>query len=63
MTKSIKDITIEDIHVLFDSIIFIRGQEYFEEDFVKSIEALDSSNLFFIEAIIRGKESVSARYC
>ena len=43
--KSIKNITIEDVQDLFDSIIYLRGEEYFEEGYVKSIEVLDSSTL------------------
>src|SRR3989338_6724081 len=52
--KSIKDITIEDVQDLFDSIIYLRGEEYFEEDCVKSIEALDSST---IGGTVRGNQN------
>src|SRR3989338_3178450 len=52
--KSIKDITIEDVQDLFDSIIYLRGEEYFEEDCVKSIEALDSSA---IGGTVRGNQN------
>src|SRR3989338_4720727 len=45
MMKSIKDITIEDIKDLFDSIIYLRGEEYFESECVKDIEPVDSSTL------------------
>ena len=30
--KTIKDIRIEDVQDLFDSIIFLRGGEYFEDE-------------------------------
>jgi len=51
MPKSIKDITTEDIQDLFDSIIYLRGEEYFEEDCVQSIEPIDSSTL---AGVVRG---------
>ncbi len=54
MPKSIKYITIEDVQDLFDSIIFLRGEEYFEEGSVKSIEALDSST---ISGTVRGNQN------
>ena len=52
--KSIKDMSIEDIQNLFDSIIYLRGEEYFEEGCVKSIEALDSSTL---SGTVRGNQN------
>ncbi|MDP2749706.1 MAG: SWIM zinc finger family protein [Nanoarchaeota archaeon] len=54
MPKTIKDIKIEDVQDLFDSIIFLRGEEYFEEDFVKSIDALDSAT---ISGTVRGNQN------
>src|SRR3989338_3293219 len=45
MPKTIKNVTIEDVQDLFDSIIYLRGEEYFESDCVKSIEPVDSSTL------------------
>ncbi len=42
---SIKDITEEDIEELFDSHIFSRGEEYFEEGLVDSIELLDNNTI------------------
>src|SRR3989338_9299483 len=51
MMKSIKDITIEDVQDLFDSIIYLRGEEYFESECVKDIEPVDSSTL---TGIVRG---------
>ena len=52
-TKTVKDLTIEDIQYLFDSVIFLRGEEYFEEGLVASIEAIDS---FTINGTVRGNE-------
>ncbi len=52
--KSLREITIEDVQGVFDSIIYLRGEEYFEEDCVKSIEALDSST---ISGIVRGNQN------
>lgn len=43
--KSIRDITIEDVQDLFDSVIYSRGEEYFESGCVRSIEPLDSSTI------------------
>ena len=56
MPKSIKDITIEDVQDLFDSIIFLRGEEYFDSGCVKSIEPLDSST---ITGVVRGSQNYS----
>ncbi len=54
MPKSVKDITMEAVQELFDSIIFLRGEEYFEEDCVKSIDVLDSST---ISGVVRGYQN------
>ena len=43
--KTIKDITIEDVQDLFDSIIFLRGEEYFEEGCVESIDSVDTNTI------------------
>lgn len=43
--ETINDITLEKVQDLFDSVIFLRGEEYFEEGYVKSIEAVDSNTL------------------
>lgn len=45
--KTIKNIKIEDVHNLFDSIIFLRGEEYFEEGCVTSIEPINIEDLHF----------------
>ena len=37
-TKTVKDLTIEDVQDLFDSVIFLRGEEYFEEGLEKQVE-------------------------
>ncbi len=52
--KTIKDITIEDVQDLFDSVIFLRGEEYFEEDCVKSIEPINTNT---ITGIVRGNQN------
>ncbi len=52
--RSIKDITIEGVQDLFDSIIYLRGEEYFEEGCVTSIEALDTSA---IGGTVRGSQN------
>ncbi len=52
--KTIKDITIEDVQDLFDSVIFLRGEEYFEEDCVKSIEQVNTNA---ITGIVRGNQN------
>lgn len=54
MPKSLIDITIEGVQGLFDSIIYLRGEEYFEEGSVKSIEPIDSSTLV---GVVRGNEN------
>ncbi|MEK6984080.1 MAG: SWIM zinc finger family protein [Nanoarchaeota archaeon] len=54
MPKTIKDITIEDVQDLFDSVIFLRGEEYFEEDCVKSIEPANTDT---ITGIVRGNQN------
>lgn len=43
--KTIRDIGIEEVQDLFDSIIFLRGEEYFEEGYVISIEPVDTSTI------------------
>ena len=40
-----KEITKEDIEELFDDRIFFRGEEYFENDLVESVELLDESTI------------------
>lgn len=52
--KTIKDITIVDVQDLFDSVIFLRGEEYFEEDCVKSIEPANTNT---ITGIVRGNQN------
>ena len=52
--KTIKDITIEDVQDLFDSVIFLRGEEYFEEDCVKSIEPVNTNT---ITGVVRGNQN------
>ena len=54
MIKNIKDITVEDIQDLFDSVIYLRGEEYFEEGLVTSIEPL---NTVTITGTVRGNRS------
>ncbi len=54
LTRSVKHITIEDVRSLFDSIIYLRGEEYFESDCVKSIESIDSST---IAGVVRGNQN------
>lgn len=57
--KSIQQIKIEDVQRLFGSEIYARGEEYFEEGYVKSIEPLNSAT---IAGIVYGtqKYNVSA---
>ena len=43
--NSIKKITKEDIEELFDGRIFSRGEEYFEEGLVESVELLDENTI------------------
>src|SRR3989338_9524152 len=43
--NTINDIKIEDIEELFDSEIFGRGEEYFDEGLVKNIELIDDKTL------------------
>jgi uncharacterized Zn finger protein len=50
-TRSIEDLTIDDVHELFDSVIFLRGEEYFDEGYVSLIEPLDSQT---IKGIVQG---------
>src|SRR3989344_8213843 len=54
MIKNIKDITVEDIQDLFDSVIYLRGEEYFEEGLVTSIEPLNTTT---ITGTVRGNRS------
>ena len=54
MPKSLRVITIEDVQDLFDSIIYLRGEEYFEEGNVKSVEPVDSSTL---TGVVRGNKN------
>jgi len=52
-TRSIEDLTIEDVHDLFDSVIFLRGEEYYDEGCVSLIEPLDSQT---IKGIVQGTQ-------
>lgn len=52
--KTIKEITREEVRDLFDSIIFFRGEEYFDDGFVTAIEQLNSTT---ITGIVRGTQS------
>ena len=38
--ETIKNIELEDVEELFDSEIFERGEEYFEEGLVKEVELI-----------------------
>jgi len=50
-TKTIEDLTIDDIQDLFDSVIFLRGEEYYDEGYISLIEPLDSQT---IKGIVQG---------
>lgn len=50
-TKTIEDLTIDDIQDLFDSVIFLRGEEYYDEGYISLIETLDSQT---IKGIVQG---------
>ena len=52
--KTVNDIDIEDIHNVFDSVIFLRGEEYFEEGLVTSIEPINSRT---ITGTVRGNRT------
>jgi hypothetical protein len=52
-TKTIEDLTIDDVHELFDSAIFLRGEEYYDEGCVSLIEPLDSQT---IKGIVQGTQ-------
>lgn len=52
--KTVNDIEIESIQDLFDSVIYLRGEEYFEEGLVTSIEPANSCE---ITGIVRGNRS------
>ena len=52
--KTINDIEIEDVHDLFDSVIFLRGEEYFEEGLVTLIEPINSCT---ITGTVRGNQT------
>jgi len=54
MIKTIKDITVEDIQDLFDSVIYLRGEEYFDEGLVTSIEPLNTTT---ITGTVRGNQN------
>ncbi len=54
MIKTIKDITVEDVQDLFDSVIYLRGEEYFDEGLVTSIEPLNTTT---ITGTVRGNQS------
>ncbi|MDP2907024.1 MAG: SWIM zinc finger family protein [Nanoarchaeota archaeon] len=51
--KSLKDIKVEDLHTIFSSTILQRGEEYFEEGNVQSIELLSPSE---ITSVVQGSE-------
>ncbi len=53
MIKTIKDITVEDVQDLFDSVIYLRGEEYFDEGLVTSIEPLNTTT---ITGAVRGNQ-------
>lgn len=52
-TKTTQDITLEDVQDLFDSVIFLRGEEYFDEGAVRAIEAIDTVT---ITGAVQGSE-------
>src|SRR3989344_7917248 len=54
MIKTIKDIAVEDVQDLFDSVIYLRGEEYFDEGLVTSIESLNTTT---ITGTVRGNQS------
>ncbi len=54
MIKTIKDITVEDVQDLFDSVIYFRGEEYFDEGLVTSIEPLNTTT---ITGTVRGNQN------
>jgi len=49
--RTIESLTIDDVHDLFDSVIFLRGEEYYDEGCVSLIEPLDSQT---IKGIVQG---------
>lgn len=49
--RTIESLTIDDIHDLFDSVIFLRGEEYYDEGCVSLIEPLDCQT---IKGIVQG---------
>lgn len=51
--KTINHLELEDVHNLFDSVIFLRGEEYFEEGLVTSIEPV---NIFTLTGTVRGNQ-------
>lgn len=52
--KTVNDIELENIHDLFDSVIFLRGEEYFEEGLVTLIEPIISCT---IAGTVRGNQT------
>ena len=52
-SRAIEDLTIDDVHELFDSVIFLRGEEYYDEGCVSLIEPLDSQT---IKGIVQGTQ-------
>jgi uncharacterized Zn finger protein len=52
-TRTIEDLTIDDVHELFDSVIFLRGEEYYDEGCVLLIEPLDPQR---IKGIVQGTQ-------
>jgi hypothetical protein len=45
MPEKIKEITRQDVHNLVGSEIFLRGEEYFEDELVKSLELIEEKTL------------------
>jgi hypothetical protein len=52
-TRTIEDLSIDDVHELFDSAIVLRGEEYYDEGCVSLIEPLDSQT---IKGIVQGTQ-------
>jgi len=53
-TRTIEDLTIDDVHEMFDSVIFLRGEEYYDEGLVSIIEPIDSQT---IKGIVQGTQN------
>ncbi len=52
--KTIRDINAEDVQDLFDSAIYLKGEEYFEDGCVMSIELIDAGT---ITGIVSGNQN------